>query len=149
MSRYLAISNRVYVSAMRPAAEHARAHGLGRRGPADPGVLGRWFVWSLEPPVKAFLKTTAVAIIQPRTSPPLHDALAQFLASHREVANFLRTYAAIDLAGVLFPNPFIKGIRFSLATGLHAVAAHERRHLWQAGRVRRAVADTGAFAHVS
>jgi hypothetical protein len=39
---------------------------------------------------------------------------------------------------VRFPNPFIRGVRFSLATGLHAIAAHERRHLWQAWRVRRA-----------
>jgi len=27
-------------------------------------------------------------------------------------------------------------VRFSLATGLHVIAAHERRHLWQAWRVR-------------
>ena len=35
-------------------------------------------------------------------------------------------------------NPFIRGIRFSLATGLHVIAAHERRHLWQAWNVCRA-----------
>ena len=51
---------------------------------------------------------------------------------------FLRRYAEIDLAGVRFPNPFIRGVRFSLATGLHVIAAHERRHLWQAWRVRQA-----------
>jgi hypothetical protein len=54
------------------------------------------------------------------------------------VRTFLRRYAHIDLAGVHFPNPFIRGIRFSLATGLHVIAAHERRHLWQAWRVRQA-----------
>ena len=47
-------------------------------------------------------------------------------------------YADIDLAGVRFANPFIRGVRFSLATGLHVIAAHERRHLWQAWNVRRA-----------
>ena len=52
---------------------------------------------------------------------------------------FLRRYAEIDLAGVRFPNPFIRGVRFSLATGLHVIAAHERRHLWQAWRGRRGV----------
>jgi hypothetical protein len=46
--------------------------------------------------------------------------------------------AEIDLTGVRFPNPFIRGVRFSLATGLHVIAAHERRHLWQAWRVRQA-----------
>ena len=51
---------------------------------------------------------------------------------------FLRRYADIDLAAVRFPNPFVRRVQFSLATGLHVVAAHERRHLWQAWRVRRA-----------
>lgn len=64
--------------------------------------------------------------------------IAAFLESQDEVRAFLRTYAGIDLTGVPFPNPFIRGVRFSLATGLHVIAAHERRHLWQAWRVRQA-----------
>ena len=35
-------------------------------------------------------------------------------------------------------GPVKGGLRFSLATGLHVLAAHERRHLWQAWNVRRA-----------
>jgi hypothetical protein len=54
------------------------------------------------------------------------------------VRAFLIEYADLDLAAVRFPNPFVRGIRFSLATGLHVITAHQRRHLWQAWRVRRA-----------
>jgi hypothetical protein len=71
-------------------------------------------------------------------APALADAMTAFLAAHDDVGTFLRTYADIDLRGVRFPNPFIHGVRFSLATGLQLIAAHERRHLWQAWRVRRA-----------
>ena len=60
---------------------------------------------------------------------------------------FLETYANIDLAGVVFPNPFVRGMRFRLATGLHVIAAHARRHLWQAWRVRRAVERHSPAAH--
>jgi hypothetical protein len=91
----------------------------------------------LEPPVKARTKSKAPRTIRPRTSPALDDAVRAFLAAQDEVRTFLRTYAGIDLAGVRFPNPFIRGVRFSLATGLHVIAAHERRHLWQAWRVRQ------------
>ena len=47
---------------------------------------------------------------------------------------------------VRFPNPFVTGIRFSLATGLHVVPAHDCRHLSQAWRARRAAeqAETDA-----
>jgi hypothetical protein len=62
------------------------------------------------------------------------------------VRTFLRRYGGIDLAGVRFPNPFIRGVRFSLATGLHVIPAHERRHLWQAWRVRQAATASAGSA---
>jgi hypothetical protein len=135
---HLATANRVYLAAMRPAADRALSEGRERRGPAQPGLIGGWFVKFLEPPVKARTKSKAPSKIRPRTAPALHDASTAFLASQDEVRTFLRAYAGIDLAGVRFPNPFIRGVRFSLATGLHVIAAHERRHLWQAWRVRQA-----------
>lgn len=143
---HLATAHRVYLAAMRPPAERALAEGRSRRGPALPGLVGGWFVRSLEPPVKAIFRTRAPRKIRPRPSPPLDHALEQFLASHRDVVTFLRTYGAIDLAGVSFPNPFLRGVRFSLATGLHVLAAHERRHLWQAWRVRRAAEQSERVA---
>jgi DinB superfamily len=135
---HLATANRVYLRPMGEAAARARAQGKSRRGPAVPGVIGRWFVWSLEPPVNPRFKGKAPKLITPRTAPPLADAFAGFTASQQDVRAFLRTYADLDLAGVRFVNPFIRGVRFSLATGLHVITAHERRHLWQAWRVRRA-----------
>jgi DinB superfamily len=135
---HLATANRVYLRAMQPAAERALTHGRRRRGPARPGLIGGWFVRTLEPPAKPGLKRKAPRKIQPRVAPPLGDAAGQFLASQDEVRAFLRRYADTDLTGVHFPNPFIRGIRFSLATGLHVIASHERRHLWQAWRVRQA-----------
>jgi hypothetical protein len=133
---HLATANRVYIAAMRPPAERAIRDGRRRRGPAQPGLFGRWFVGTLEPPVKRKMK--APRKIRPRPSPPLADSMAAFLASQDEVRAFLRTCADIDLNGVRFPNPFVRIIRFSLATGLHVIPAHDRRHLWQAWRVRRA-----------
>lgn len=133
---HLATANRVYLKAMEPSARRARERGKLRRRAALPGVVGRWFVGSLEPPVK--IRTKAPGKIRPRVSPSLSDAATAFFASQDEVRDFVRTYADLDLASVRFPNPFVPGVRFSLATGLHVIAAHERRHLWQAHRVREA-----------
>jgi hypothetical protein len=135
---HLATGNRVYLVAMQPSADRARSRGRMRRGPARPGLLGGWFVSYLEPPVKPRLKGKSPGKIRPRNAPPLGDAFAAFLSAQDDVRRFLRTYADIDLTGVRFPNPFLPGLRFSLATGLHVIPAHERRHLWQAWRVRRA-----------
>ena len=135
---HLAVANQVYLGAMRPAAERALREGRRRRRAARPGLLGGWFVRSLEPPVNSRFRSKAPTSIQPRPSPPLHDAVAAFLASQAEVRAFIRKYADTDLVGVRFANPFIGGVWFSLATGLHVIAAHERRHIWQAWRVREA-----------
>ena len=144
---HLATGNRVYLRAMQPAAERALAAGRHRREPVRPGLVGGWFVRSLEPPVKPFLRMRSPRTIRPRPSPPLADAMDRFLTSQREILMFMRSYGKADLTGVLFPNPFIRGLRFSLATGLHVLAAHERRHPWQAWRVRRMAERSGQTSH--
>ena len=146
---HLGTANRVYLAAMRTPAERAQRAGRKRRGPARPGLLGGWFVSYLEPPVKPAFKIKAPRAIRPRTAPSLTDAMTNFLRSQDEVRKFLRTYADIDLTRIRFANPFIRGVRFGLATGLHVIAAHERRHLWQAWRVREAAErSTAASLHL-
>jgi hypothetical protein len=135
---HLAITNEVYLGAMKEPAIRARAAVRLRRRPALPGFVGQWFATKMEPPVKAFSKMKATRNIQPRTSPSLADAFSRFLTSQDAIRDYLSTNADLDLAGIRFPNPLIPGIRFSLATGLHVLTAHERRHIWQGWRVRRA-----------
>lgn len=134
---HLATADRVYLAAMKPAATRARAAGRWRRGPAMPGLLGGWFARSLEPPPRPLMKVKAPRKIRPRRAPPLAAAYADFVAAHRDAVAFLHENADLDLARIGFRNPFVSAIRFSLATGLHVIASHERRHLWQAWNVRR------------
>jgi len=123
---------------MQQAAERARSKGRLRRGPAAPGWFGGWFLSSVEPPVKPGRKFKATRNIQPRPSPPLPEAYAAFVLSQQRVRQFIQEHADLNLAGVRFANPIIRGLRFSLASGLHIILAHERRHLWQARQVLEA-----------
>lgn len=130
---HLALTNRIYLATMQPVAAAARRDNKLRLRPALPGFLGAWFVRSLEPPSK--FKAKSPKNIHPRIAPTLADASAAFFAAHADAQHFLRANADLDLASITFPNPFLKGLRFSLATGLHAIPAHERRHLHQARAV--------------
>jgi hypothetical protein len=138
---HLAITNRLYLDVMKEPAVIALKNGKLKKRPCAPGMIGRWFVRSMEPPVRSSFKMKAPRSIKPHAAPTLADAYANFENSHGEVCKFLKEYSGLDLASIGFPNPFIKGIRFSLATGLFVIAAHERRHLWQAWRVRHAAED--------
>ena len=132
---HLAVSNRAYLTSMRDPATRGREQGRLRRGPAKPGVFGSFFVRLIEPPVR--MRVQAPPSIRPRMALSLANALAHFCDQQNQARAFLHTYGDLDLAGLQYPNPFIPGINQSLSTGLHVITAHERRHLWQAGRVRR------------
>ena len=131
---HLAIANRVYLAPIVDGAARGRAAGRMRRRPALPGLAGGMFARSLEPPVR--LKTKNPKVSTPRPSPPLMDSLAAFLESQEHVRAFIHANHDLDLASIRFVNPFVRGIRFSLATGLHVITSHDRRHLWQAWNVR-------------
>lgn len=139
---HLGTGNRVYLAAMLEPADRARRQGRARQRPVQPGWLGGLFVASLEPPPWWFHKMKAPRKIRPTPSPPLGESFNGFMQSHAEVRDFLYTHAHLDLASIRFPNPFISVFRFSLATGLHVLSSHARRHLWQAWRVRRALEST-------
>ncbi len=136
---HLATANRVYLVSFQEPAQRARAQGRLRKGPARPGRVGALFIASLEPPPKWWSKLPAPKKIRPRPAPPLAESFADFKTSLADVRDFLRAHHDLDLAGVPFPNPFLPGVRFSLATGLHVILAHIRRHLWQGWRVRGAI----------
>jgi hypothetical protein len=138
---HLASGNRVYLSAMREAAERARGRGRLRYRPIKPGLIGQVFVRTLEPPPARFVRLKSPRSIRPRAGLSLAQTSADFAASHAELRAFLVAHADLDLTGIRFPNPFVRGIRFSIATGLHVLAAHERRHLWQAWGVRRQLGE--------
>ena len=128
----LGTANRVYLGAMQPFAARALRDGRKRRGPAQPGLIGGWFVKYLEPPVKAPLKSKAPRAIRPRAAPALHDAITSFLESQEQVRTFLRTCAGIDLTGVRFPNQFIPGVESVLRPGW--TASPRRAPSFVAGR---------------
>lgn len=139
---HLAMGNRLYLQAIQEPANRARMRGTFRRRPAKPGWVGRLFVGLLEPPPRWWSRMKAPRKTRPRVSPPLAETFASFMATQAGIRTYLRANADLDLVGIRFPNPFLRGIFFSLATGLHVIVAHERRHLLQAWRVRRAIERT-------
>lgn len=130
---HLTTSNEVYGSAMRQAVDTARQHNWTRRGPLAPGLFGRMFVRSLEPPVKR--RTRAPGKIKPASGHSREEILRRYHQAHELVRQTIRDSAAIDANRATFANPFIAFVRVKVATGLQVIAAHDRRHLWQARQV--------------
>jgi hypothetical protein len=133
---HLSATSRVYLAAMREAAAAARRRGSRRRGPIAPGPPSRWFIRTLEPPPRQRLR--APAKIRPAPAARGREAVGgEFALQQAQVRDLLHEVADLDLNRARFLNPFVPLLHFSLGTGFLVIATHQRRHLWQAGRVRQ------------
>jgi hypothetical protein len=130
---HLATANDVYGRAMREAVQRARSRGWTRSGPLSPGFFGRKFVASLEPPVKR--RTRAPGKILPRPQRSRADIVRHYHEAHGRIRDLIPEAAEIDANRATFPNPFFGLIRVRVATAFQVIAAHDRRHLWQAEQV--------------
>jgi hypothetical protein len=129
-----------YLPPMSEAADRARARGLRRRDALRPGGRpSKWFIAMMGPQPRVKMK--APSKIVPGAHFAARDGVAAFLAAQAQVRDFVRHTADLDLNAVRFANPFVAGLRFTVATGLLVIEAHNRRHLWQAERV----AQTAGF----
>src|SRR5579863_3234343 len=132
---HLIMVGRIYLPIMDEAIQLARAEHIVSRGPYRYGFVERWFVNSTEPPPSLRLRTPASA--RPPDNQPLDQVVADFKAMQDELRERIRASNRLDLARVRIESPFAKSLKMGLGTSHQFLAAHERRHLWQAWQVRK------------
>jgi hypothetical protein len=126
---HLGRTNVAYAGALQQAVSSSEKAN-GSTSEFAPGWFGSWFVGRVEPPVRTKFK--APGKIVPAIAGDMQDVLAAFKRSHGPLRRVLESAATVDLNRVRFRNPFVPLVRFTVATGLLIVSAHDRRHLWQA-----------------
>ena len=114
----------------------ARAKGWTSAGPFRYGALSTWLIGKLEPPVK--MKTTAPKIYVPPPDQPLETVQREFYRIHDRLVEILGMAEGLDLARIKVPTPLARWIHFSFTQRVRLLAAHDRRHLWQAWQVPQA-----------
>ena len=135
-----------------PAIDRAIATGRERgwvpEGPVRYGWFSRWMTASMEPPVKRRMKT--FQIFQPQVEPLRRDeVLAMLAASRGRLLDRVRQSAGVNLKRPIVVSPVSSFFRMPLGAYLAFLAAHDRRHLWQARQVREAsgFGQPATFAH--
>ena len=130
---HLNTAARLYLPRLDDGVADAIRQGLYGEGPFKYWWIARLFVATLEPPVRLRVKTPAA--FQPPPGRRRHDILAAFRAYQVQYVDRLRQANGLDLARARVGSPVSKWIVMPLGSGFAAMAAHERRHLWQARRV--------------
>jgi len=94
---------------------------------------GRMLKWVLEPPYRTKAKTL------PNLEPKIADVrriVPDFLASQQQLFEAMGQWKGRALDKVFITSPFNKKLRYNIFSLFNIVAAHQRRHLWQAQRVK-------------
>lgn len=117
------------------AISEARKDGRLSDGPFRQGIMGRLFVWYVEPPPK--IRLPAPKALLPTNDSDPGCALSGYLRS--QAAMLARVVAAngVDLRRARFQSPFTSLVRMDLLALFSVWAAHERRHIEQLRRVTK------------
>jgi hypothetical protein len=131
---HLALAGLTYIGAMNAAVERALARGAPpRHDPLRPGWFGRWFIRQMEPPPKRRLK--APGKIVPSAKGTKAEIIKRFIESQHTLRHHLAEWDDLDLNRIRFQNPYVPVLRYQVGAGFLILAAHNRRHVWQARRV--------------
>lgn len=115
-----------------------RSRGKTSMGPFRYGWFSRLVVASMEPPPKFRMKT-------PMKKPAegtfrLADVVPEFARMRDQLAARIAEADGLDLGRVKITSPINRFIRLPLGAYFEFILAHDRRHLWQARNVRKALA---------
>lgn len=131
----------VTTAAVLPSTDHAievaRQNGLYSRGPFSLGLMGRFFVWYVEPP--PVIKLPAPKQLKPLLTGSATHVLPEFVASQRLMLERVERADGLDLVRTRFQSPFASFVRMNLLALFSVFTGHERRHLWQASTVLQAL----------
>ena len=131
---HLVIMNAIYVKALRAGVQSNRDQLEPRKHPIRPsGWFTRFFIGFEEPPPK--LKLPAPKKIAP-PSQLTSAILADFEAVQNQLLEFMRQWGDTDLGDLKVKDPLFP-LHLTADTELLIVAAHNRRHLWQAEQVKK------------
>jgi hypothetical protein len=134
---HLTLMNEFYLRGFAPLVDQARQKGIGPFNGLSSSAVGRWFVRSQEPPVKRRMKAPAQVV--PASNLRRDGLVDKFVRSHDLYRAIVQTAGDVDISRVKGPNPFFKAVKMRVSTVLQIIPAHDRRHLWQAGNVKRAL----------
>jgi DinB superfamily len=134
---HLLVMNNFYLKGFVPIVDAAVERGGSRFNGLYSSAGARWFIRWQEPPVKRRMKAPRQVV--PRSTVPKAGLADAFKASHAPYRHLVRQAAHVDVNQVKGPNPFLRFITMRTSTVLQIIPAHDRRHLWQATNVKRAL----------
>jgi hypothetical protein len=136
--------NGEYAKVIDDAIAGGKANRIIAPGPFKLTGYERFFVWAVGPPAR--LKMKAPGIFLPEGGLSRDEILAEWDRSHQRLVELARAAEGLDLARIRVQSPASARVKISLLAAFAVIDAHDRRHLWQADRIKAKLPGRAAAA---
>jgi hypothetical protein len=119
---HLTITTRRFLPIFAEVVDAAPVDGVPEVMKMD--LAGRLLVQMMEPP---------------RVAEPADKVVADFHASQRDLIESIGNMDGLDITSIRIASPFRSSMKYTVYSALRILAAHQRRHLWQAEHALDAV----------
>ena len=141
---HLNLTTDAYLPKIDDAITEGQRRGLAGSGPFSRGLMGALLIWWLEPPYKRGTKTAPA--FAPSDVPTMAETLEMFDQRQQQLQIRVDRASGLALDKLKVVSAFDGRITYNLYATLAILAAHQRRHLWQAEQVRAQVSRAGPSA---
>jgi len=131
---HLTMIDQAQADLLEQSIERARADGVTGAGPFEYPAWERYLLREIEPPVRNPIPAPKRFV--PVHGQPVTGILPTFLHVERRFLAQIERADGLDLRRVKVASPMARLVKFSLGGTLAMAAAHDRRHLTQARKVR-------------
>lgn len=137
---HLNVTSRAFVPLLRGRLDGPPATETSGSRPFRRDVTGWLLCRAVEPPAR--MRTRTAPPFEPEAIGSMADTIAAFEGLQQTLVALLRdgVERALPLDRLKMASPFNGRVTYSVWSAFRVLAAHQRRHLWQAERVRRALA---------
>jgi hypothetical protein len=133
---HLNLSNRCYLPRIEEALRVLREKKLAGSGPFRLNWNARLLkYWVVEPPSRLRLPTSKP--FKPIKVSDAAAAFGEFESLNQKLEEQLDSARGLDLGGAKIVSPFAQNVKYSVYSAFVLIAAHNRRHLWQAENALR------------
>lgn len=135
---HLNMTSRAYMPLIPAAVREGRERGrTDPSGSARLDIVGWIMCKLLEPPARRVRVTTTDPFV-PKSIEAKSKVVPEYDDLQRKLIGFLTDADGLALSKIKLASPFNAKLRYNLYSTYRVIAAHQRRHLWQAEQARDA-----------
>lgn len=131
---HLVLTYREYEKPLTETIADGRARGVTGSGPFSHGNVMEWIIKNMEPPPRVRMKAPGRFRVSDGAL-DIEGVRRHIIETQDAYCELVHDADGLDLASLKLSSPVTRLVRLTLGQTFRFLAAHQRRHLWQARQV--------------